>query len=121
MCPKEIGNGDSMGIVDARDQHQVLLSKLMRGPGDGEGAMRRAEAMFGLPYWSQWNLRHKRRASPSFMDRVREAYVSMVERSVKRDLEVLKTEQAKGADDAALAGLVAEAEALLARMAERVR
>ena len=120
-CPKEIGKRDRMDIAEARNQHQSILAKLMCGPGDSDGAMHRAERAFGLPYWSQWNLRHKRRASPSFVERVRQAYLSSLERSVKRDIEALKTEQARGSDDAALVCLVAEAEALLAKIRERVK
>ena len=119
MCQKEFGKGDAM-LADAREQHQVLLGRLMTGPGDSEGAMHRAERLYGLPYWSQWNLRHKRRASVTFVDRIRNAYLAMLESSVRRDLEKLKAEQAKDNSDAVLAGLVAEATALLAKIEERV-
>lgn len=120
MCPKEIGKGDGgMNITDARSIHQGLLVKLMSGPGDSEGAMRRAETIYGLPYWAQWNLRHKQRATYDFLGRLHGVYLAVVEKSVRRDLEQLKAEQAKGADDADLASLQAEAEALLARIAAK--
>ena len=45
-----------MDVAIARDQHHALLTKLMTGPGDSEGAMHRAERNYGLPYWSQFNL-----------------------------------------------------------------
>jgi hypothetical protein len=45
----------------------------------------------------------------------------LIQQSVRRDLEKLRTEEAKGADDVGLKSLVAEAEALLARIDERVR
>ena len=92
----------------------------MIGPGDAEGAMHRAERIYGLAYWPQWNLRHKRRATDGFIRRVHQAYLAMLESSVRRDLMALKTEQARGAGDAGIESLVAEAEALLARIAERV-
>ena len=83
------------------------------------GAMHRAESMFGLPYWSQWNLRHKRRATAQFMQRVRFAYLDMLAQSVRREIEILKAEQAKGNGDVDDRGLLAEAESLLAKVAAR--
>jgi hypothetical protein len=120
MCLKEIGRIE-VNVTAARQEHQAIVSRLMNGPGDSDGAMHRAERVFGLPYWSQWNLRHKRRATIAFMQRVREAYLTTIERSVRRDLECLKAEKIKGADDVGLESLVAEAEALLARISERVK
>jgi hypothetical protein len=110
-----------MDVAAVREQHQAIIQRLMVGPGDSEGAMHRADRMFGLPYWSQWNLRFKKRATVPFMQRVCQAYLSLIQQSVRRDLEKLRTEEAKGADDVGLKSLVAEAEALLARIDERVR
>lgn len=108
-----------MQTAVARQEHQTIISRLMTGPGDSDGAMHRAERMFGLAYWSQFNLRHKSKASFQFMQAVHAAYVAMLERSVKRDLEALKIEQAKKDDDADLARLVAEAETLLLEIEKR--
>ena len=121
VCQKEFPKGDDVStpVAIAREQHQVILSRLMTGPGDSEGAMHRAERMFALPYWCQFNLRFKHRASLPFMAKVHGAYVSMLERSVKRDLEALKIERAKQDDEADLARLIAEAETLLAEIAKR--
>jgi hypothetical protein len=116
MCQKEIGE-PKMEIAQARQLHQGLIARLMQGPGDSEGAMHRAEQKFGLSYWSQWNLRHKSRASLQFIVQLHGACLSSVENSVKRDLEYLKTEKAKGADDASLESLSAQAENLLAEIA----
>lgn len=118
-CQKELVTGDTMQVSIARHEHEATLSRLMSGPGDSEGAMHKAERIFGLSYWCQFNLRHKRRASLPFMAKIHAAYVSVLERSVRRDLEALKTERAKDNDDAELAGLVAQAEALLAEIAAR--
>lgn len=115
MCQKQLGKRMT-DISSARIEHQALLSKLMHGPSDSEGAMRRAESMFGLGYWQQWNLRHKRRASLQFMSHLHQAYLALVEKSVKRDLAYLETEIAKGAKDAALESLHIEAENLLAKI-----
>jgi hypothetical protein len=113
MCPKEFGKGADM-LADARREHEALLGNLMRCPGDSEGARRRAESLFGLPYWLQWNLRFKRRATETFMRTVREAYLSALEKSVRHDLQELEITEAKGEADAVDASLMAEAEALLA-------
>jgi hypothetical protein len=118
MLPKEIGE-PKMEVAQARQLHQGLLARLMNGPGDSEGAMHRAEQKFGLPYWSQWNLRHKGRATLQFISQLHNAHLSAVENSVKRDLEYLKTEKAKGADDASLESLLAEAESLLLKIAAK--
>jgi hypothetical protein len=119
MLPKEIGKGRDVEIAQARQIHQGLISRLMQGPGDSEGAMHRAEQKFGLSYWGQWNLRHKGRATLQFISQLHNAYLSTVESSVRRDLEYLKCEQARGENDAALADLVVEAEILLAEISAR--
>ena len=103
-------------MTQARTMHQSLLAKLMQGPSDGEGAMRRAESMFGLSYWAQHNLRHKGRATLQFISQLHGAYLALVEKSVKRDLAYLQTEISKDADDTALAGLVSEAENIIAQI-----
>lgn len=74
MWPKEFGEPErEMDVAIARQQHHALVTKLMCGPGDSEGAMHRGERQYGLPYWSQFNLRYKRRATSSFIERVRNA------------------------------------------------
>jgi hypothetical protein len=112
---KELGGRD-MDVTAARDQHHALITRLMTGPGDSEGAMHRAERQFGLPYWSQHGLRYKRRATSEFIERVRQAYLSMLEASVRRDLDKLKIERARGNDSARIQNLIVEAENLLSRM-----
>ena len=119
MCQKEFPKAVDMNTAVARDMHQEIIARLMSGPGDSEGAMHKAERMFGLPYWCQFNLRHKRRASPSFISRVHGAYVSMLEKSVKRDLEALQMEKARADADVELEGLIAEAQDLLAALQKR--
>ena len=105
-----------MDLSIARDQHHAVITKLMHGPGDSEGAMHRAERMFGLNYWAQFRLRYRRLASPDFVERVRQAYLSTLEQSVRRDLESLKRQQTAGNNDASIQSLVVEAEGLLARI-----
>ncbi len=120
MCLKEIGKSErDMDISVAREQHHAVVTRLMTGPGDSDGAMHRAERQFGLPYWAQFNLRYKRRATAVFIERVRQAYLSTLEQSVRKDLARLKTERAKGHGDDRIEGLILEAENLLGRLADR--
>lgn len=121
MCQKEIGKERDVEIAEARSLHQDILARLMKGPSGGDDAMHRAQTELGLPFWCQWNLRHKKRATGEFMQRLKFAYLHLLEASVKRDLHALKIEQAKGADDASLDSLMAETETLLAKIAERVK
>ena len=116
MCLKEMGKVES-----ARVEHQALLKALMEGPGGGERAMYRVQSVFGLSFWRQWNLRHKKRATLAFIWQVHMAYLAMLEKSVRRDLEKLKMAQAKETSDARDADLVAEAEDILARIAAKRR
>lgn len=100
--------------------HRDLLAREMRGPGDTEAAMYRLQAKYGLDYWKQWMARYKRSASGDFIEQLRQAYLSALERSVRRDLESLKIEEAKGGTrDADLASLVIEAETLLEKIQKR--
>lgn len=103
----------------AYDQYRTILAKEMRGPGDMEAAMYRLQAKRGLDYWRQWMLRYKRSACADFVEQIRQAYLDTLAASVRRDLEALRIEQAKGASDAHLENLVAEAETLLAKIQAR--
>lgn len=115
MLPKEFGRRE-MDITAARQDHQRIISRLMNGPSDSEGAMHRAEVQFGLPFWAQWNLRHKNRATPSFMAQIKATLNAVIEQSVRRDVEFLKKERAKDAARTDLKNLLAEAEDLLAQI-----
>lgn len=112
MCPKEMGK-----VELARIEHQAVLKNLMEGPGSSKRAMYLAEGEFGLSFWRQWNLRHKKRASQAFMKRVHMAYLAMLEKSVRRDLSKLIA--AKETPDARVADLVIEAEDILAAIAAK--
>lgn len=117
MVLKKSLNEDRERMDAAYEAHRHLLAREMRGPGDTEAAMHRLQAKYGLDYWKQWMARYKRVASPEFIEQLRQAYLSTLERSVRRDLESLKGEEAKsGGNDADLGNLVAEAEALLAKI-----
>ena len=118
MCPKGVGKPE-MDIAQARKEHESLILRLMNSPGDSEGAMYSAERQYGLPYWCQWNLRHKKRATTTFMQRVRYAYLDMLAQSVRREIEILKAAEAKGDADGNDRVLLAEAESLVAKIAAR--
>jgi hypothetical protein len=119
VLQKQFGTTEvEMELTVARDQHHALITKLMTGPGDSEGAMHRAERMYGLAFWAQHRLRYRKAATAAFIERVRQAYLSTLQQSVRRDLEKLKTIQAIGSADADVQKLVDEATDLLARMAD---
>jgi hypothetical protein len=105
--------------AEAIQLHREMVDREARASGDTESAMRRLEAKYGLDYWSQWVCRYKRKVTPQFAVKLHGAYLDLVERSVRRDLEALRIEQAKGAADNDLDSLVAEAEALLAKIQAR--
>lgn len=115
MCQKDLGKREPMKISQARIEHQTILARLMQGPSDGEAAMRRAETAHGLGYWSQWNLRHKRRATDRFMWLVHQAFLTVLETSATRDLAYLENQALKEIAHAGSESLLAEAENLLAQ------
>jgi hypothetical protein len=105
-------------LTVARGQHDALITKLMTGSSDTEGAMYRAERMYGLAFWAQHRLRYRKAATASFIERVRQAYLSTLHQSVRRDLEKLKTLETIRSVDADVQNLIDEAQNLLARMAD---
>ena len=100
----------------ARDDYRKLLAREYRGRGDMEAAMYRLQAKYGLDFWAQWQVRHRNGGTAKFFARARLAWLDALQKSVRRDLELLRIEQAKGADDADLECLVTEAETLLAKI-----
>lgn len=101
------------------EMHRAMVAREARGPGDIENAMRRIESRYGLEFWTQWGWRYRPPTEikdRSLIERVRQAYLDMMVRSVRRDLQALKAEEAKGADDDALTDLIGEAETLLAKL-----
>ena len=110
-----------LSVKDARRMHERLVEFVRCGRGSKEWAMRVLEQRFGLSFWAQQDLHYRPERKPSipFLLRLREAYLSALERSVRRDLEVLKAEKARGDDAADLERLLAEAEALVAELEAR--
>lgn len=100
----------------AREDYRKLLAREYRGRGDMEAAMYRLQTKYGLDFWSQWQVRHRNGGTPKFFVQARLAWLDALQKSVRRDLEALRIEQAKGGEDAGLADLITEAEALLAKI-----
>lgn len=95
-----------------------LIAARSRGNGDRENAMRRVEQEFGIGFWQQWGLLYRGRSRPDveLYQRIRGAFLSTLEKSVRRDLARLETEAAKSNDDPDLASLQAEARDILAKI-----
>ena len=101
----------------ALETYNKMLAKEIRGSGDVENAMYRLQAQYGLDYWRQWQLKYRRQICSEFAEQIRQAWLSVLERSVRRDIEALKIERAKDAGgNADNTDLIAEAEALLAKI-----
>lgn len=107
-------------VEQARRMHQQMVVHMMTGPGDSEMAMHRIEDLCGLDYWQQWSLRHRRRATQSFLDRIRLAYLHVLKTSIQKDLHELCSEVSatSNLDDAYRQRLVAQAQDLLSRADE---
>lgn len=120
---KSLSEQNSMEAAAALDTYNnKILAKEIRGSGDVENAMFRLQSEYGLDYWRQWQLKYRKQACKEFIEQIRQAYLNMLERSVRREVEALKIEQAKecGAN-AGNPDLIAEAENLLAKIhAKRV-
>ena len=100
-----------------------------RGSGDTEGAMRRIEARYGIPFWS---LVHLRRGAAKTVDadlfhRIRGAYLSYCEHKISALQHELAIEKAIEADDdlealeTAACDLAAQIAAKKARLRKRGR
>jgi len=107
-------------MTDISSEYRALLAREMRGSVDTESAMHRIQTKYGLDYWQQWSLKYRqpKKLAGELIARVHAAYVSTVEQSVRRDVEYLKTEIARGRADAGIKSLMAEAESLLAKIQE---
>lgn len=105
---------------EARGYLREMIQRRSRGPGDRENVMRRIEQEFGIGYWQQWQLLY-RQGSRETIERVRQAYLMQLAKSVRHDMAKLEIHAAKNENDNAdVAGLAAEAQDLLARIKEKV-
>lgn len=89
------------------------------GFGDTDGALRRLEARFGLPFWSLWHLRQGRAKTvdADLFSRIRGAYLNYCENKISALQHELAIEKATDAD-ADLEALEAAASKLAAQIAQ---
>ena len=102
----------------AQDYVRRLIGQEMRGPGDTEPAMRRIETQYGLPYWTLWHLWRGRAKTveASVFQRLRGAYLNHCERKIATLQHELELERATQANDFADTDLLAEVQALAAKI-----
>lgn len=110
-----------MTAATATEYVRRMIGREMQGPGDAGPAMNRLEAKYGIPFWT---LEHLRKGKAKTVDvsvfaRIREAYLSHCERQLRALEHEIRLEKARGNDRDQ--DLLAEAETLLAKIAERRR
>ncbi len=117
---KKSENGVRMSAAVASNYVRRMVELETKGSGDTEGAMRRLEARFGLPYWSLWHLRGRRAKTvdADLFSRIRGAYLQYCEQQISTLQHELAVEKAVDPDDD-LERLEAEAQELAAKIAER--
>lgn len=113
--------------VDTATRHvRDLLAREM-GPGrTQDSAMYRIQERYGIDYWAQWKLlyRKPKQIAADLSARIHGAWLTALEASIRRDLLRLEAEIVKagpGDGVADLESLRTEAQALLARIQEKVR
>ncbi len=107
---------------EAFQMHNEVLRREMHKQGTGtiEAAMFRLQYLHGLDYWRQWKLRYRHSACSDFITKLRQVRLDILAKSVRVDLEYLKTETKKSrTGDADIVGLLAEGEGLLAKIYAR--
>jgi hypothetical protein len=108
-----------MTAAVASEYVRRMIAREMRGPNDMGPAMNRIEQRFGIPFWS---LDHLRKGKAKVCDvalfqRIRSAYLDHCERQLSALKHEIELEKARGND--CDQDLLAEAEALLAKIRER--
>ena len=109
----------SATVLAASDMVRRMVSREMRGPSDTGPAMQRLEAKYGLPFWTMEHLRKGRAkvCEAGLFQRLRGAYLDHCERKLTQLKHEIELERARGNDTDQ--DLLAEAEALLARLHQR--
>jgi hypothetical protein len=115
---KSSDKGVHMSAAAASGYVRRMVELETRGSGDTEGALRRLEARFGLPYWSLWHLRRgaAKTVEAGLFARIRGAYLSYCEQQVAALQHEIFLEKAAD-EDADLADLEVEAQALAEKIA----
>jgi hypothetical protein len=89
-------------IVDqARGWSRDIVNADVRGPGDLENAMRRAESRWGIPFAAMWALRYRppKDVAASIYLRLRDAHAAMCEAQMRKFKDELdKTRRECGRD-----------------------
>lgn len=109
----------SATVAAASDMVRRMVAREMRGPSDTGPAMQRLEQKYGLSFWTLEHLRKGRAkvCEAGLFQRLRGAYLDHCERQLKALKHEIEIEKARGND--ADADLLAEAEALLAKIKQR--
>jgi hypothetical protein len=120
MSTKSDNEVAAMSAVAASGYVRRMVERETRGSGDVEGALRRLEMRFGLPYWPLVHLRRgaAKTIEADLFQRIRGAYLTYCEQQISSLQHELAIEHATGAADD-LEDLEAEAAALAAKIAER--
>lgn len=110
-----------MSAAVASRYAQEMVRREARGPGDLDNALDRLEARYGIGRWQLAHLRSGRSktVSAGLFQRIRAAYLDYCERQVRSLQHEIMIEKAAGHD--LDADLLAEAEALLAKIEKRKR
>lgn len=118
MAFKSSENPVPMSASAATAYVRRMVELEIRGSGDTEGALRRLEARYGLPYWTLWHLRRgaAKTVEAGLFGRIRGAYLTYCEEQVAALQHELFLEKAAN-PDVDLEDLDAEAEALAAKVA----
>lgn len=116
---KNSENETQMSAVAASSYVRRMVELESRGSGDTEGALRRLELRFGLPYWSLWHLRRgaAKTVEAGLYSRIRGAYLSYCEQKISALQHELAIEKAitPDADIEALEAAAAKLAAEIAR------
>jgi hypothetical protein len=115
VCKKEL---QEMSIASAQQMARSLVHREQRGPGDLENAMRRLETKYGIPFGALWSLRYRppRDILASVYLKIQAAYQAECERQARllaHEAAIIGAKQ-----NEANADLIAEVEALLAKLKE---
>lgn len=110
---------EQMSTVDlAAAYADRLIENEAAVAGSTDQAMRRIEARYGVGYWALWGLRYKRPKSVTadIFLQIRNAYLASCERQLASVAHNIAMERAKRGDDDLDADILAEAEALVAKI-----
>lgn len=105
-------------VEDARRLARKMIAAESRGPGDFENARHRLESRYGVNLWGLMYRAPKDIGAAAY-GALRAAYFDHCESVLRRTRDELAAERAKGTADDADLHLLAEAESLLAKIAER--